>query len=245
MRIILSPAKKMRYDDGLPCRNLPVFLNRTQQLMEAMQGMEPEELKRLWQCNDQIAELNIERLSHMELRKNLTPAILAYDGIAYQRMAPGVFTSQELDYVQEHLRILSGFYGILRPFDGVTPYRLEMQAKLAVEGAKDLYAFWGESLAKKLAKETDCILNLASKEYSTAVAKYLPDSVRFLTCTFGELKNGKTKEKATMCKMARGEMVRFMAQNQITNPEDIKSFSMLDFHYSPEHSTAENFTFLR
>ncbi len=245
MRIILSPAKKMRFDDGLPWQNLPIFLDRTQQLMEAMQGMDAAQLKRLWQCNAQIAKLNVARLSDMDLRKNLTPAILAYDGIAYQRMAPGVFTSQELDYVQAHLRILSGFYGILRPFDGVTPYRLEMQAKFSVDGTKDLYAFWADSLARELCEETDCIINLASKEYSTAVAKYLPDSVRFITCTFGELKNGKVIEKATMCKMARGEMVRFMAQNQITNPEDIKTFSMLDFHYSPEHSTDENFTFLR
>ncbi len=245
MRIIMSPAKKMRFDDGLPWVDCPVFLDRTQQLMEAMQGMDEAELKRLWQCNDQITRLNVARLSDMDLRKNLTPAILAYDGIAYQRMAPGVFTTRELDYVQAHLRILSGFYGILRPFDGVTPYRLEMQAKLAVDGTKDLYAFWGDSLAKELCKETDCIINLASKEYSTAVAKYLPDSVRFITCTFGELKNGKVIEKATMCKMARGEMVRFMAQNQITDPEEIKSFSMLDFRYSPEYSNDTNFTFLR
>ncbi len=245
MRIILSPAKKMRFDDGLPWLDLPVFIDRTQRLMEAMQGMDAAELKQLWQCNDQITRLNVARLADMDLRKNLTPAILAYDGIAYQRMAPGVFTSQELCYVQAHLRILSGFYGILRPFDGVTPYRLEMQAKLAVDGAKDLYAFWGDSLARELCKETDCVINLASKEYSAAVAKYLPDSVRFITCTFGELKNGKVIEKATMCKMARGEMVRFMAQNQITNPEEIKTFAMLDFRYSPEHSNSENLTFLR
>ncbi len=245
MRIILSPAKKMRFDDGLHWQDLPIFVDRTQRLMEIMQGMETAERKQLWQCNDQITRLNVERLECMELRKNLTPAILSYDGIAYQRMAPGVFTSQELNYVQEYLRILSGFYGILRPFDGVTPYRLEMQAKLAVDGAKDLYAFWGDSLAQELCKETDCIVNLASKEYSSAVSKYLPDSVRFITCTFGELKNGKTKEKATMCKMARGEMVRFLARNQITDPEEIKSFDLLDFCYSPEHSDYENFVFLR
>lgn len=245
MRMILSPAKKMRFDDGLAWRDLPVFVGRAQQLMEAMQGMDATELKQLWQCNDQITRLNVARLSDMELRKNLTPAILSYDGIAYQRMAPGVFTSQELDYVQAHLRILSGFYGLLRPFDGVTPYRLEMQAKLAVDGTKDLYAFWGDSLAQDLIRETDCIINLASKEYSSAVSKYVPDSVRFITCTFGELKNGKVIEKATMCKMARGEMVRFMAQNQITNPEAIKSFTMLDFRYSPEYSSTENFVFLK
>lgn len=245
MRIILSPAKKMRFDDGLPWAGYPVFLNRTQILLEVLQGMDDADLKQLWKCNDQITKLNVERLGSMDLRKNLTPAILAYEGIAYQHMAPGVFTQREFDYVQEHLRILSGFYGILRPFDGVTPYRLEMQAKLCVDGAKDLYAFWGDCLARELFIETDCIVNLASKEYSAAVSKYVPDSVRFLTCTFGELKNGKVIEKATMCKMARGEMVRYMAQNQITNPEDVKSFDLLDFHYAPEHSDTENFTFLR
>lgn len=245
MRIILSPAKKMRTDDSLLWVDYPVFLNRTQRLMEVLQGMDDTALKQLWKCNDQITKLNVERLERMDLRKNLTPAILAYEGIAYQYMAPGVFTQQEFDYVQEHLRILSGFYGILRPFDGVTPYRLEMQAKLCVDGAKDLYVFWGDSLARALLNETDCIVNLASKEYSAAVSKYVPDSVRFLTCTFGEMKDGKVMEKATMCKMARGEMVRYMAQNQIKNAEDVKSFDLLDFRYAPEHSDTENFTFLR
>ena len=245
MRIILSPAKKMRFDDGLPWMDYPVFLNRTQYLLEVLRGMDDAALKQLWKCNDQIAALNVERLEHMDLRKNLTPAILAYEGIAYQHMAPGVFTDRELDYVQEHLRILSGFYGILRPFDGVTPYRLEMQAKLSVDGVKDMYAFWGDCLARELLNETDCIVNLASKEYSVAVSKYVPDSVRFLTCTFGEMKSGKVMEKATMCKMARGEMVRYMARSQIKNAEDVKSFDLLDFHYAPEHSDADNFTFLR
>lgn len=245
MRIILSPAKKMRVDDGLPWVDYPVFLNRTQYLLEVLQGMKNADLKQLWKCNDQITKLNVERLERMDLRKNLTPAILAYEGIAYQHMAPGVFTDRELSYVQEHLRILSGFYGILRPFDGVTPYRLEMQAKLCVGGAKDLYAFWGDSLARELFNETDSIVNLASKEYSAAVSKYVPDSVRFLTCTFGEMKNGKVMEKGTMCKMARGEMVRYMAQNQIINLEDIKAFDRLDFHYAPEHSDDKNFVFLR
>ena len=245
MRIILSPAKKMRVDDGLPWAEHPMFLDRTQQLLEVLRGMDGAALKQLWKCNDQIAALNVARLEHMDLRKNLTPAILAYEGIAYQHMAPGVFTDRELDYVQEHLRILSGFYGILRPLDGVTPYRLEMQAKLRVDGAKDLYGFWGDSLARALLHDTDCIVNLASREYSTAVSRYVPDSVRFITCTFGEMKNGKLLEKGTMCKMARGEMVRYMAQKQITSIEEIKSFDLLDFCYAPEHSDGENLTFLR
>ena len=120
MRIIISPAKKMNMDtDSLPWRDLPVFLSRTEQLAKTMQAMSYEELKKLWKCNDQIAALNVERLANMDLHNRLTPAVLAYEGTQYQYMAPGVFTQQEFDYVQEHLRILSGFYGVLKPFDGV------------------------------------------------------------------------------------------------------------------------------
>ena len=142
MRIIISPAKKMNTDtDSLPWRDLPRFLSRAEQLCRRLQEMDRAALKKLWNCNDRIAALNVQRLEHMDLRHNLTPAVLAYEGIQYQYMAPGVFTDQEFAYIQEHLRILSGFYGILRPFDGVTPYRLEMQAKLSMDEAKDLYTY--------------------------------------------------------------------------------------------------------
>ena len=245
MRIIISPAKKMNEDtDSLPWLSLPEFLPRTKELCASLQGMDYEALKKLWKCNDQIAALNVERLKHMELEKALTPAILAYEGIQYQYMAPGVFTDAELDYVQEHLRILSGFYGLLRPFDGVRAYRLEMQAKLSVNGKKDLYAYWGGSLAEKLFSETDCIINLASKEYSLCVSKHLREGTRFITCSFCEEKDGKLIEKGTLCKMARGEMVRDMAENDVQRPEDIKGFDRLNYIYSKEHSDDETYVFI-
>ena len=244
MRIIISPAKKMRIDtDSLPIQGLPRFLPKTEQLVRILQSMSDAELKKLWKCNDQIAALNIQRLQNMDLHNRLTPAVLAYDGIQYQHMAPGVFTDQAFDYVQEHLRILSGFYGILKPFDGVTPYRLEMQAKLRGGEAKDLYAYWGDSLANALFAETDCIVNLASKEYSVCISKYLPENVRFITCVFGEEKDGKVIEKGTMCKMARGEMVRYMAENQIEDPEQIKSFDRLNYRFDADRSNDNLFVF--
>ena len=245
MRIIISPAKKMKVDtDSLPCKALPAFLPKTEHLCRILQSMSGEELKKLWKCNDQIANLNIQRLQNMDLHNRLTPAVLAYEGIQYQYMAPGVFTEQAFDYIQEHLRILSGFYGILKPFDGVTPYRLEMQAKLRAGECKDLYAYWGDSLAKTLFAETDCIINLASREYSVCISKYLPENVRFITCVFGEEKNGKVIEKGTICKMARGEMVRFMAENQIRDPEQIKSFDRLGYCFDPSQSNDSLFVFL-
>ena len=245
MRIIISPAKKMDVDtDTLPWRDLPAFLPKTQQLLDRLRSMSEDELKRLWKCNDQIAVLNMERLRDMDLCRNLTPAIIAYEGIQYQYMAPDVFTQKEYDYAQEHLRILSGFYGVLRPLDGVTPYRLEMQAKLRTCEAKDLYAFWGDQLARSVLDGTDCVINLASKEYSVCVSKYLPKDKRIITCVFGEEKDGKIIEKGTMCKMARGEMVRFMAVNRIEKPEEIQAFDGLDYRYSSEYSDGRTYVFV-
>ena len=207
--------------------------------------MSYEELKKLWKCNDSIADQNVKRLENMQLYMNLTPAILAYEGIQYRYMAPVVFTDLEFQYVQQHLRILSGFYGILKPFDGVTPYRLEMQAKLKIGDNRDLYDFWGDSLAQFLFDETDCIVNLASKEYSTCISRYLSENLRFITCVFGEEKDGSVIEKGTMCKMARGEMVRYMAENKITKPDEIKSFDRLNYHFDEARSDDRLFVFVR
>ena len=246
MRIIISPAKKMRVDtDSFAPRGLPDLLPETERLLTALRGLSAPQLKALWKCNDSIASLNLERLAAMDLRRRLTPAILSYEGIQYRYMAPGVLEGGQLDYLQEHLRILSGFYGLLRPFDGVTPYRLEMGAKLAVESSGDLYAFWGPQLALSLARETDLVLDLASKEYSRAVAPHLPASVRLITFVFGELQDGKVVEKGTLCKMARGQMVRWLAERSVTEPEAVKEFRDLGYRYAHDLSEEDRWVFLK
>ena len=246
MRILIAPAKKMNRDtDSMPWRDLPQFLSQAERLLDVLRGMDAAGLKKLWKCSDQIAALNVERLARMDLRHGLTPAILAYEGIQYRYMAPGVFTEREYQYVQERLRILSGFYGMLRPFDGVTPYRLEMQARLAVDGARDLYAFWGGMLARQLFSETNCILNLASREYSVCISRHLTPAVRFVTCIFGEEQNGKVVEKGTMCKMARGWMVRYLAEKQSTKPEDARGFDGLGYCFDESRSDGNTYVFLK
>jgi cytoplasmic iron level regulating protein YaaA (DUF328/UPF0246 family) len=246
MRIILSPAKKMRVDtDFLPAANLPRFLPQAEELAGVLRAMDYPAQKALWKCSDKIAQLNSQRLETMDLRRNLTPAILAYEGIQYQYMAPGVFTDEELAYVQDHVRILSGLYGLLRPFDGVTPYRLEMGAKLATGQGKDLYEYWGAKIAEELFRETDCVVNLASQEYSRCVSPYVPENARFLTCVFGEEKGGKIIEKGTLCKMARGEMVRFLAQKGREDPEAMQDFRGLGYRFSPAHSNETTYTFIK
>ena len=245
MKIIISHAKKIKEDtDSLEWKGLPCFLDRTEEILAALKQLTNIQRQKLWACNDQIAELNNRRLERMNLRRRLTPAFLCYEGIQYQRMGPGVFNGEQLEYGKEHLRILSGFYGILGPMDGVTPYRLEMQARLQVGQAKNLYDFWGDSLAKAL-EDTDWILNLASKEYSVAVSRYLDKTLPFITCVFGEEKAGKVVEKATLCKMARGEMVRYMAEHQVRGPEQLFGFDRLGFRYSPEKSDGSTLVFIR
>ena len=208
--------------------------------------MDLEGLRRLLACNGDIARLNYGRFRDMDLRRGSTPALLAYEGIQYRYMAPNVFTAGELAYVQEHLRILSGFYGLLRPFDAVVPYRLEMQAKLNTPFCASLYDFWGDSLARVLAEEDGVVLNLASEEYAKAVRPAVAGKGRFVTCVFAEEPEpGRLVEKGVYVKMARGEMVRFAAENALQRPEDLRQFDRLGYVFSPERSQGDVYVFCR
>lgn len=181
MKIIISPAKKMNTEtDVMECRGFPAFMEKTKVLLEYMKGLDYEEAKKMWGCSDRLARENFQRLSHMDLYKAPTPALLSYEGIQYQYMAPGVFEDMQWEFVQEHLRILSGFYGVVKPLDGVVPYRLEMQAKINLSSCKDLYTYWGRDIYEGIS-DSRWILNLASKEYSKCVEKFLNPGENYIT----------------------------------------------------------------
>lgn len=246
MKIIFSPAKRMNVDlDKLDYVSLPVFMQDTEVIMKWMQQLSYEEAKKLWCCNDSIASLNFERFRHMDLYKSLTPAILSYEGIAYQYMAPAVFENSQFAYVQEHLRILSAFYGVLKPMDGVTPHRLEMQEKAKVGGCKNLYEYWGDRLYQEVVDESRVMINLASKEYSKCIEKYIQPEDTYITCVFGEFVGEKVVQKGVYAKMARGEMVRYMAEKKISDPKEMKEFDRLGYSYRPELSTDTTYIFIR
>ena len=246
MKIIISPAKKMRVDnDTFVPLSKPAFLDKTEKIKEALTKMELPALQKLWECNDEIAELNFNRLRNMNLERNLTPAVFAYDGLQYQHIAPNVLDEAALDYLQKNLKILSGFYGILRAFDGVVPYRLEMQARLACDGYKNLYAFWNSLLYDELTKDDGEVLNLASKEYSKAVEPFVKNGVRFVTCVFGTYVNGKLKVKATEAKMARGEMVRLCAENNVQSVDEVKAYNVRGYVFNEELSGENEFVFVK
>ena len=246
MKIILSPAKKMITDtDSIAPDGLPEFIEKTTEIQSWLKSKSKEELKDIWKCNDKIAEQNFNRLGNMNLYQMLSPAVLSYEGIAFQYMAPSVFEDMQFEYVQNHLRILSAFYGVLKPMDGVTPYRLEMQAKVGIGDAKNLYEYWGDLLYRSVIDDSRIIINLASKEYSKCIEKYLIPQDRYITVTFCELSGGKLVTKGTYAKMARGEMVRFMAENNIENPVEIQKFDRLGYFFRSDLSSATEYVFER
>lgn len=246
MKIIISPAKKMKQDtDTLECRGLPVFLDKTERLLQWMKELSYEELKKLWNCSDSIARLNYERIQTMDLRRNLTPALLAYEGIQYQYLAPAVLEEGALSYLSENLFILSGFYGALRAMDGVVPYRLEMQAKGAPKASENLYEFWKDEIYREVTREDSLIINLASKEYYRCLEKYRTAATECITCIFGEWKEGRVIQKGTQAKMARGEMVRYLARKKVQNPEEIKEFCRLGYSFEKSLSSDSQYVFIK
>lgn len=245
MKIIISPAKTMNSDDAFIKTTKPVFLKEAMSLVNTLKTLDYKELKNIWNCSDKIAKLNYERIKNMDLTSNVTPAIMSYEGIQYKYIATNVFNNVEYDYLQKHLIILSGLYGLLRPFDGVVPYRLEMKSKLKYKDKTNLYDFWGEKLAKELFNETDCIVNLASQEYSICIKKYLSDDINLVSCKFAEKIDDKLKVKATLAKMARGKMVRFMAENKVRKISELKEFSELGFSFQEEYSKDNSLVFVK
>ena len=245
MKIIVSPAKTMVENiDNYIADKAPAFIDRSELLLKTIRQMSYEELKKMWKCSEKIALENYERFKAMKLQ-GITPAIFSYQGIQYQYMATNVMQSNALDYVRENLYILSGFYGLVGAFDGVSPYRLEMQAKINLENYKNLYEFWGDSIYKSLFKTGEVVINLASKEYSKVVEPFLCKEDKFVTCIFGEKRDDKIIQKATLAKIARGEMVNFIAENSINDEKHLKSFDRLGFCLDSENSSDNKYIFVR
>lgn len=245
--MIVSPAKKMNVVEGPPyAASQPQLLDRTERLMQAVQALSYDEAKALWKCSDKLAMLNYERFQGMDLDHNLTAACIAYEGIQYQHLAPQVMSEQELAFLETHLRILSGFYGVLRPSDGVVPYRLEMQAKLPVDGARDLYEYWGTMLAEALAQEADTLVNLASVEYAKAVVPHAETyGMRVITCLFGQMVGTRFVQRSTEAKAARGTFARWCAEHEVSNPVDFPHFRERRYVLDESRSSADQLVFVR
>ena len=247
MRIIISPTKTMTQErNSFTYKSIPVFLKNSEIILSVLKEKSFSELKNIWKCNDKIAVENFERIKNMDLSKNGTSAILTYDGMTFKHILLGnISNTNILNYLENNLRILSGFYGVLKPLDAITPYRLEMQSKIKINDFKNLYDFWGDKLYNEVKDESNVIINLSSKEYSKCIEKYLKKDDIFITCSFVEKHNGKIVVKGTYSKSARGEMVKFMAENNIQNYEDLKKFNYCGYIFREELSSDREYVFER
>ena len=247
MRIIISPTKTMTQErNSFTYKGIPVFLKNSEIILSVLKEKSFSELKNIWKCNDKIAVENFERIKNMDLSKNVTSAILTYDGMTFKHILLGNISNINiLNYLENNLRILSGFYGVLKPLDAITPYRLEMQSKIKINDFKNLYDFWGDKLYNEVKDKSNVIINLSSKEYSKCIEKYLKKDDIFITCSFVEKHNGKILVKGTYLKSARGEMVKFMAENNIQNYEDLKKFNYCGYIFREELSSDREYVFER
>lgn len=263
LQIIISPAKQMRAaQDAFGVQGIPPFVPETARLHQALLDIKRSEgaggLQTLWNVSDKLLEPCLDTLHEFvpvlvdddlcdpDIARRVSPAIMAYHGIQYQSMAPEVMDAEQLAWLQNHLWILSGLYGCIRPFHAVEPYRLEMGAKLAVGGARDLYAFWADKLASVIAPagSNTTVVNLASVEYAKAVVPHLAADATAITCLFGEgIRNGKPIQRSTASKKARGSMVRWMAENKLEDASGLTAFDV-GYRHAPELSNKNTLVFL-
>jgi cytoplasmic iron level regulating protein YaaA (DUF328/UPF0246 family) len=254
MIAILSPAKTLDLSKGnlTKLHTQPIFIEKASELIEELKNYSPPELSSLMKINEELSEINFFR--HIEWRKehelsHSKQAILAYAGAVFQGLRAETFNKEQLKYAQNHVRILSGLYGILRPLDLVQSYRLEMLTKLRNSEGKDLYDFWKQTITEYMQKELSkdkegIILNLASKEYSSAIdIKKLNAAV--ITPVFKEYKGGVYRNVTIYAKRARGLMVRFMVEHKVHNVEKLKNFEEEDYQYNEELSTLNDWVFTR
>ena len=254
MITLVSPAKKLDFSntDILSQFSQCDFLKKSQILIDETKNMSISELKTLMKISDKLAEINRERFKQWSTpftKEIAKQAILSFKGDTYIGLNAETFSNKDFEYAQDHFRILSGLYGILRPLDLIQPYRLEMGTKLENPNGSDLYGFWSDQIAKKLnntLKEhaSKVILNCASVEYFKSVDINTLDAT-IVSPIFKDVKNGQAKIISFFAKKARGMMARFIIQNRIDKVDDIIKFNDAGYTYQPKESTLNNPLFIR
>lgn len=245
MKIIISPAKKMRREEYVAPLHRPMFLKEAGELLSFLRSLSDSEMAKVWKVKGALLSSSLSSLSMLSLEDIGSPAIFSYDGIQYTYMSPSSFTDSMLEYAEKNLRIISGLYGLLKPLDGVGTYRLEMESPISIPGYGDLYSYWGGKIASSLMEDDRLLVNLASAEYSKAVLPYLPSTVTVVTPVFLDWEKGRYVSKGVYAKMERGEMVRFLAETGAETVEDIMKFSSRGYEFSRFLSDSNTLCFVR
>jgi cytoplasmic iron level regulating protein YaaA (DUF328/UPF0246 family) len=254
MLILVSPAKTLDFDTPAKTGTAtqPIFLEQSQLLVNELQGLSAKKLSSLMGISAKLGELNHERFATWQTpftKKNARQGLLAFKGDVYTGMNAESFSAADFKFAQQHLRILSGLYGLLRPLDLMQPYRLEMGTKFANQRGKNLYEFWGENITEALNKQlkllrTDTVINLASNEYFKAVNRKLLNA-SVISPAFRDLSKGQYKMISFYAKKARGQMAAWIIQNNITDPLQLKKFRVAGYRYNAEMSKPDVPAFTR
>ncbi len=240
MKIIISPAKKMKESEfSFNIETVPHFISESNLIRSKLMSFSIDDLKNVYSCSDAIA-----KSAYSFLRKTYSAqALLAYDGIQYKYLSANTLKQKELDYLSNNLFILSALYGALKPTDLINFYRLELINNLLIEN-KNLYEFWSNKVAQYIASFNEIIINLCSKEYSKLIEPFV-NKDKFVNVYFYEKEGDKLVEKGVYAKMARGAMVKYLAQNQISDIQDIKNFNDLGYKFDEKISDLNNLKFVR
>ena len=255
MIILLSPAKTLDYETKIkvPSFSSPYFLSKSKNLIKNLKNKKPEEISNLMNISEKLALLNSDRYKSWKGSRKESPsskqAIFVFKGDVYQGLNIEEFKKKDLDYSQNHLRLLSGLYGVLRPLDIIEPYRLEMGTKLKISNTKNLYEFWSDDIANQILKDlelikSNTILNLASNEYFNSV-KSLEKSANIISPAFKDLSKGKYKIISFYAKKARGLMASWILRNKIQKEEDLINFNIGGYYFSETESSKNVPVFLR
>lgn len=253
MQIILSPAKLMDFSGcSKEIRTTrPLFPEKTRELMAACRELTEKEIAAEMKINVKMAHDVYGFFQTFDFRSTpQQPASLAYNGIAYKGLNARNFTTDDFEFAQQHLNIISGLYGIVRPLDAIRPYRLEMQRNIVPKGYNSLYDFWQETvnaaLSKKLSKGDKAIINVASKEYAKVIRKQmLPKGTRIINIHFLQQENDDLKQIVVHSKKARGLISRFIIKNKLTNLEEVKGFDYEGYFFYPALSKEDDWVFVR
>ena len=254
MLALISPAKKLDTENGPPLGDftMPQLLDNSEELVDTVKGLGKGGLKALMHLSDALTELNharYERYATPFSPSNAKQAVFMFRGDTYVGLDADTLSEDDLTYAQNHLGILSGLYGVLRPLDLIQPYRLEMGAKLSTQRGQDLYDFWGSRLTDACnevtaSHENRTVVCLASNEYIKAIQ---PQGLAgpFVTCHFKEMRDGAPRTIGLVAKKARGRMARFMVQNRVENEDDLKGFREDGYAFEPDLSNDEDLVFVR
>ncbi|WP_288943707.1 peroxide stress protein YaaA [uncultured Roseovarius sp.] len=249
MLVVVSPAKKMNMDpvEGLESTR-PVFQAQADELAKVAQGLSVDDLQKLMKISENLAKLNRDRFSDFGEMQD-KPAALAFAGDTYQGLEAASLDDDEMMWAQDHFRILSGLYGLLRPLDAIQPYRLEMGSRLKTAKGKTLYDYWGDTIARALNEQAQAIkaevlVNCASQEYFGAV-DLSALNLRVVTPVFMEEKPGGPKIVSFYAKRARGAMARYIIQRRLTDPEALTEFDTGGYRYVPDISEPDKPVFVR